>query len=178
MNRPQPLFLLLFAPFCALSLASSALRAEASERPIYRCGSSYQNAPCADGNSQPLQIDPPPSTPVTIRPLPDLAPALPAKATPTPAPLAEQPPYPCNPPSAEQQAQIARATRFWRVVPCMSAKEALRIIGDAPMAMFDLSDASGEMFIELVIEPQPRLPNRVFIRRGYVVETSGGGQLP
>ena len=148
----------------------------ASDRPVYRCGDSYQDRPCASGNNPPLVIDTVPSTPTAIRPLPDLAPSPPATPKPTAAKV--QPPPPCNPPNAAQQALIERATRFWRVVPCMKAEEALRIIGDAPMAVFDLGGGEGDELIELVIEPQPRLPNRVFIRRGYVVETAGGGELP
>lgn len=170
----QPRYLAQWLLASLLSLACGPLLA--GERPVYRCGDSYQDSPCAGGDSQPLAIDKPPSTPTAIRPLPDLVPT--PTSPPRPTAAAVEPPPPCNPPSAAQQALIERATRFWRVVPCMTAEEALRIIGDAPMAKFDLGGSEGDELIELVIEPQPRLPNRVFIRRGYVVETVGGGELP
>lgn len=147
-------------------LASTPLQA----KPVYLCsGNQFQDHPCADNNqSTPIAVDKPPSTPPrVVEPLVDATQnAEPA----SPLPMAAKRPARCRNLTDRDHAMIRDAVRFWRVVPCMTSEQAARSIRGRDVQVFDLGGPPGEEITEWVLIPSPRLPNRILLQQGLVIE--------
>jgi len=149
-------------------LASTPLLA----KPVYLCsGNQFQDHPCADSNqSTPIAVDKPPSSPPqVVEPLADLT-ETPPSASPSPLPMASKRPARCRNLTDRDHAMIRDAVRFWRVVPCMTSEQAVRSIRGRDVQVFDLGGPPGEEITEWVLVPSPRLPNRILIQQGLVIE--------
>lgn len=156
-------------PLLALLLWMVAAQPWAKQ--VYLCsGNQFQDHPCADGGSQPVAVDKPASgEPTVIEPLPDLAPASPTVRDGDP--VVDQRPERCRNLTDRERAAIREAIRFWRVVPCMTSEQAARSIGSREVTIYELGGPPGDEQTEWVITPVPRLPNRIIIQRGMVVDT-------
>lgn len=153
-----------------LALALLLLAPLAAAKQIYLCNDNqFQDHPCADGGSTKVAVDKPASgEPAVIEPLPDLAPASPTVRDGDP--VVDQRPERCRNLTDRERSAIREAIRFWRVVPCMTSEQAARSIGSREVTIFELGGPPGDEQTEWVISPVPRLPNRIIIQRGMVVE--------